>query len=75
MLNIHWATKVTKAGIGGASIEAEFIDSVSQERIAALVDNRQGRGLQHRAPPPGERRIHRVGILEPERRDEKKYAG
>lgn len=31
--------------MGGASIEAEFLDSVSQERIAALVDQKAGSHL------------------------------
>ncbi|MFT5387559.1 MAG: hypothetical protein ACI9E5_000690 [Candidatus Omnitrophota bacterium] len=46
-LNAHWATKVTKAGIGGASIEVEFLDSQTNERIAAVIDDRQGRSIRY----------------------------
>lgn len=45
-LNLHWATKITKAGLGGASVEAEFCDSLSGERIFAVLDSRLGRSLQ-----------------------------
>ncbi len=44
-LNLHWATKLSKAGVGGASVEAEFVDSVTEERIVAVIYARQGRGI------------------------------
>ena len=43
-LSLHPASKVTGAGTGGASMEAEIIDSVSGEQLAAVV--RAGRGNQ-----------------------------
>jgi Protein of unknown function (DUF3313) len=46
-LNLHWATKLSKAGTGGASVEAEFIDSLTEERIVAVIYARQGRGLMY----------------------------
>jgi hypothetical protein len=42
LLNIHPATKLTGAGLGGASFEAEAVDSKSGERIAAIVESRPG---------------------------------
>ena len=42
ILNIHPAMKLTGLGLGGASMEAEAIDSVSGERIVAIVDSQQG---------------------------------
>lgn len=41
-LNLHWSTKAAGMGIGGASLEAEFVDSVSGERILAVIDTRKG---------------------------------
>jgi len=41
-LNVHPATKLSGMGTGGAAMEAEMIDSRSGQRIAALVDARQG---------------------------------
>ncbi|MFC1510530.1 DUF3313 domain-containing protein [Candidatus Omnitrophota bacterium] len=43
LLNIHWSTKLTRKGFGGASVEAEFLDSLTRERIAAVIHARQGR--------------------------------
>lgn len=37
VLNISLVTKVTGAGIGGAAAEAEMLDSVSGEQVAAAV--------------------------------------
>ena len=45
LLNIHWSTKLTRMGFGGATIEAEFLDSMTRERIAAVIHARQGRML------------------------------
>ncbi len=41
-MNIHPATKLSGVGLGGASMEAEAIDSVSGRRVFAVVDTRQG---------------------------------
>ena len=43
-LNLHWATKLSGVGTGGASIEGEIIDSVTGKQLAAWV--RAGRGNQ-----------------------------
>lgn len=43
--NIHWATKLSRLGLGGASLEAELLDSVTNERVAAVAYARQGRGV------------------------------
>lgn len=40
--NILPQTKVMGVGLGGASIEAEAVDSVTGRRVAALVDSRPG---------------------------------
>lgn len=42
LLNIHPGTKFSGAGLGGASMEAEAIDSVSSKRIVAVVETAQG---------------------------------
>ncbi|MCX5712003.1 MAG: DUF3313 domain-containing protein, partial [Candidatus Omnitrophica bacterium] len=39
--NSDFATKLTEAGAGGASMEAELVDSVTVERIAAVIDCRK----------------------------------
>jgi hypothetical protein len=41
-LNIHPATKLSGLGLGGASMEAEALDSQTGERVFAVVDTRQG---------------------------------
>jgi hypothetical protein len=46
-LNLHWSTTMSKHGIGGAAIEAEFIDTVTKERILGVVDARQGKPLKY----------------------------
>ena len=42
VLNIHMGTKLSRLGMGGASMEAEAIDSQSGERVLAVVDRREG---------------------------------
>lgn len=42
LMNIHPASKLMGAGLGGASMEAEAIDSQTKERVFAVVDTRQG---------------------------------
>ncbi|GJM18775.1 MAG: lipoprotein [Phycisphaeraceae bacterium] len=43
-LNLHPGSKITGAGTGGASIEAEIVDSITGEQLAAA--SRVGRGNQ-----------------------------
>lgn len=40
--NIHPAMKLSGIGLGGAAMEAEALDSVSNERVAAVVDAQSG---------------------------------
>ncbi len=40
--NIHPAMKMSGIGLGGAAMEAEVVDSVSGERVAAVVDSQSG---------------------------------
>lgn len=47
LLNIHWITKVSSAGTGGAAIEVEFVDSLDGQRLTAFVDARKGTFLPH----------------------------
>tara|TARA_B100000745_G_C20107827_1_gene379129 strand:+ start:257 stop:895 length:639 start_codon:yes stop_codon:yes gene_type:complete len=42
-LNLHWSTTLSKQGIGGAAIEADFTDSLTNERVMAIVDSRQSK--------------------------------
>jgi len=44
-LNIHPASKLTGAGLGGAGAEMELVDSVSGQTIAAAIDNQKGSRL------------------------------
>ena len=46
-LNLHWSTTLSKHGIGGAAIEAEFVDTATGERILGVVDARQGKPLKY----------------------------
>ena len=43
--NIHPAMKMSGMGLGGAAMEAEAVDSVSGDRVAAVVDAQSGRRL------------------------------
>jgi phenylpyruvate tautomerase PptA (4-oxalocrotonate tautomerase family) len=45
-LNIHPATKVSGAGRAGASMEAEVVDSVSGEQLAAAIRSGKGREFE-----------------------------
>jgi len=49
-LNIHWSTTLMGAGIGGASIEAELVDSLTNERVLAFTDARKGDRLNLKKP-------------------------
>ena len=40
--NIHPAMKMSGMGLGGAAMEAEAVDSVSGDRVAAVVDAQSG---------------------------------
>lgn len=42
LLNIHPASKLMGAGLGGASLEAELVDSQTGKQIAALVESQLG---------------------------------
>jgi len=44
-MNIHPATKLSGLGLGGASMEAEALDSQTGERVFAVVDTRQGKRM------------------------------
>jgi hypothetical protein len=46
-LNLHWTTTLYGAGIGGASLEAELVDSLTGEQIMAFIDARKGRKLNY----------------------------
>ena len=46
-LNLHWSTTAIGKGLGGASMEAEFIDAVTREQILAVVDARLGKRLHY----------------------------
>jgi len=48
-LNVHPATKATRAGRAGASMEAEVIDSVTGAQLAAAI--RSGKGKQFELNP------------------------
>jgi len=42
LLNIHPGTKLSGAGLGGASMEAEALDSISNKRVVAVVETMEG---------------------------------
>jgi hypothetical protein len=42
LMNIHPGSKLLGSGLGGASLEAEWIDSQTGEQIAALVESQLG---------------------------------
>lgn len=44
-LNIIPHTKLTGAGLGGAAMEAEMIDSQTGEQIGAVIDSKKGKRL------------------------------
>ena len=46
-LNLHWSTTLYGAGIGGASLEAEMVDSLTNERMLAFIDARKGKKLKY----------------------------
>ncbi len=48
-MNIHPGTKLSGVGIGGASMEAEAIDSQSGERVLAVVDSGKGSFMAFKA--------------------------
>jgi len=47
-LNIHWSTTMAGLGLGGAAMEAEFVDSQTNERILAVIDSRKGRRTHYK---------------------------
>ena len=44
-MNIHPATKLSGLGLGGASMEAEALDSQTGGRVMAVVDTDEGNRL------------------------------
>ena len=42
VLNIHPATKLSGLGLGGATMEAEVLDSLTNRRIFAILDTQKG---------------------------------
>lgn len=44
-LNLHWSTTLLGGGMGGASLEAELVDSLTNEQIMAFVDARKGKNF------------------------------
>jgi len=43
-LNLHWSTMlIGGGGIGGASLEAEMVDSLTNERLLSFVDAKKGK--------------------------------
>jgi len=46
-LNLHWSTTLIGGGIGGASLEAEMVDSITNERIMSFTDARKGKKLNY----------------------------
>lgn len=51
-LNIHWTTTLIGGGIGGASLEAELVDSLTGERMMSFVDARKGKKLTQKLTVP-----------------------
>ncbi len=45
LLNIHPGMKLTGAGLGGASMEAEAVDSKTGKRVAAVMETESGNRL------------------------------
>lgn len=43
IFNIHWSTVLAGFGLGGASMEAEFIDSMSGKRVFAVIESQKGK--------------------------------
>ncbi len=46
-LNMHWSTTAIGKGLGGAAMEAEFIDVVTRQRVLAIVDARLGKRTRY----------------------------
>ena len=46
-LNLHWSTTLIGGGIGGASLEAEMVDSLTGEQMLSFVDARKGKKLNY----------------------------
>ena len=51
-LNIHWSTTLIGGGIGGASLEAELVDSITGERMMSFVDARKGKNITQKLTVP-----------------------
>ena len=71
LLNIHPGTKLTGAGLGGAGMEGELVDSVTGQTIAAAIDNQKGSRLSFAA---GLKRFgHAQAVMENWAEDLKKF--
>ena len=46
-LNLHWSTAAAGFGIGGAAMEAEFVDATTDRRVLAVVDSRKGQRAKY----------------------------
>lgn len=46
LLNLHPGTKLTGAGLGGASIEGEIVDAGTGEQLLAIVEARRGSQME-----------------------------
>ena len=46
-LNLHWSTALSGLGIGGATIEAQFTDSVTGRPVVSVVSAKKGRRLKY----------------------------
>ncbi|MBX3321874.1 MAG: DUF3313 domain-containing protein [Phycisphaeraceae bacterium] len=46
IMNLHPGMKITGAGLGGAAIEAEIVDSLTGVRVWALVESRKGNQME-----------------------------
>lgn len=42
LLNLHWSTTLAGWGIGGASMEAEVVDALTNQRVLGIIDQRKG---------------------------------
>lgn len=41
--NLHWSTTMAGYGLGGAAVEADFLDSQTNQRVMAVKDARTGK--------------------------------
>jgi len=46
-LNLHWSTTLSGLGVGGATIEAEFIDSLTNKHLLSVVSTKKGNRVKY----------------------------